>query len=136
MNAVLLTVFGAIFAGLPPLLLAARFVRGRPPWWKIAIAILIVGWASWFGASAFYFEALGDRIDAMENPPPELLERWSDDGGPMVFALLFGWAAAAAYAVPWCLVYFLGLMLRRIIVHAPRKDYLPPAVYRPPGRRL
>ena len=136
MNGFLLALFGTVFGGLPPLLLVLRFLSGRPPWWKIVILILIVGWASWFGASVFYFENLGDRIEGMENPPPELLERWSNDGGPMVFALLFGWVAAAAYTLPWLLLFVLGHMVRRMLSPGMRREYLPPATYRPPGRRL
>ena len=136
MNAVMLTLCCALFAGLPPVLFGLRFFRGRPAWWKILIAIPLVGWVSWFGANAFYFEALGDRIDATDNPPAELVERWGNDGGPMVFALFFGWAFAAAYAVPWYLVYVAALVVRNIVASSLSREQLPPAVYRPPGRRL
>jgi hypothetical protein len=135
-NTLLFWLSAALFAGLPPILFVLRLFRGRPAWWLILVAIALVGWASWLGTVVFHFETLGDRLDATENPSPELVDQWADDGGPRAFALLFGWGIALGYAAPWYLVYVLALIVRRAAGAAMNREYLPPAAYRPPGRRL
>ena len=114
----------ACFVGLPPVLLGVRLFRGRPAWWIIFAVLILAGWASWLGAVTFHFEALGDQIASLEDPPPELLEAWASDGGPKVFALLFGWAIAAAYTAAWYVVFLLLLILRRIFGYRCKADRL------------
>ena len=136
MNTLLFSLSLVLFAGLPPFLLLRRFVRGRPAWWLLVLAIALIGWASWLGTVVFHFERLGDELSAMENPPPELVDEWAGDGGPKAFALLFGWLIALGYTVPWYLAYLVALVIRRAAGASMRRDYLPPPAYRPPGRRL
>ena len=136
MNALLFWTCCCVFAGLPPWLLARRFARGRPAWLLIVLVILLLGWASWVGIVSLHFEVLGDRMSAMKNPPPELVDESASDGGPKTVALLFGWAFALAYAAAWYLVYLLALFSRRMARTSFGRMTLPPAEYRPPGRRL
>ena len=136
MTTVLFWASACLFAGLPPLLLLRRLVRGRPSWWLIVLAIATLGWASWLGTVVLHFEMLGERLEAMDDPPPELVDEWAGDGGPKAFALLFGWAIALGYAAPWYLVYLVARLVRRAAGASLRKESLPPAAYRPPGRRL
>jgi hypothetical protein len=124
MNAWLCNISIACFLGLPPLLFALRYFRGRPSWWLIVPALIVIGWASWLGATVFHYEALGDRIEADPNPPAELIEDWGRDGGPMTFALLFGWVAAAVYSTVWYIVFLLACLFRRIAGGRRRPDKL------------
>ena len=114
----------ACFIGLPPVLLGLRLFRGRPAWWIIFSVLILAGWASWLGAVIFHFEALGDQIDRLDEPSPELLEAWASDGGPKVFALLFGWAIAAAYSAAWYVVFLFSLIARRLFRRRSRADKL------------
>ena len=111
MNALVSYVSIAVFALVPPLLLGLRLRRRRPSWWAVVPTLIVVGWASCLSATAFHFEALGDQIARFENPPAELIDRWSSDGGPKVLALVFGWAIAGICSIAWFLV--LGLVSRK-----------------------
>lgn len=108
MNAWLCNISIACFLGLPPLLFSLRYFRGRPSWWLIVPTLIVIGWASWLGATVFHFEALGDHLDADPNPPAYLIENLGRDSGPMTFALLFGWAAATVYSAGWYVVLLLA----------------------------
>lgn len=124
MNAMLSYAFMACFLLLPPLMLGRRLFRGRPSWRLILATLILVGWVSCFGAVAFHFEALGDEIEAHTNPPAELVEEWAGDGGPMTFALLFGWSIAAAYSAAWYVIFLVLWVIRRLTGGRRRSDHL------------
>lgn len=104
MNALIASASAAVFVLLPPFLLGLRLRRGRPSWWILLPALVLVGWASGLSAKVFHFEALGDQISRVENPPAELIDRWFAGGGPKALSLLFGWAIATIYSTAWYLV--------------------------------
>ena len=105
--------FLGIFLCLPPLLLALKFIRQKPRWWVIVIAIAVGGWLAWFLVVTSHFEELQSRVSSMDNPDPDLLDQAYSDGGPLVFAAFLGWLAALLYAFPWWVIYLLAAMLRR-----------------------
>lgn len=100
---------------LPALLLALRFAWRKPPWWAIILLIVIVGWPAYFLSVITHFEDLYQRVEAADNPGPELLDQAFSDGGPLVFAALFGWLIALAYAAPWFILFLMATWLRNLI---------------------
>ena len=107
-----------IFVLYPPCILGYRFLKQKPQWWIILLSIVLLGWVCWLGAVLFHFQDLGEMVRSQENPSQELLDEWSSDGGPMVFALLFGWGIAAAYAALWIPIYALVAMIRSLFTKA------------------
>ena len=110
-----MNLFGVVFFSLAPALLTTRFVWRKPPWWLIVLSILIVGWAAWFLMVLTHFDNLATQIESQNNPSEELIEEWGSDGGPMVFAALFGWAFSLIYAMPWLALYFVAKFIRRLM---------------------
>lgn len=107
--------FGGVFSLLPAVLLASRFFWRKPPWWVIIPLFIIVGWATYFFSVVTHFEELYELIRNTKNPSQELLDEAFSDGGPLVFAALFGWLIALAYAMPWLVVFLLATWLRSVI---------------------
>ena len=121
MNSILFYSSVAAFLLLPPALLLARWRRSRAmPWWAILIAILGGGWLLMIAAVDFHHAAMFDEIEALEDPPRELRERWAADGGKRAFSLLFGWLVGAIYALPYLLLYGAAAWLRRPSSSRPR----------------
>lgn len=107
--------FGGIFSVTPAVLLIARFIWRKPPWWVIIPLIIIVGWASYFFAVVTHFEKLYELVRTTEKPSQELLDEAYSDGGPLVFALIFGWVIALVYAAPWYVLYLIATWIRSAI---------------------
>ncbi len=114
MNQILMIALLAIFLAMPPAFFTLRFFKGKPSWWIIIAIIVVIGWASVFGAVVFYYQYLGDCINAYDKPPQDLLERWSNDGAKKVFTLFFGWIYAIVYSIPWLLIYVVAVIIRRV----------------------
>jgi len=114
--------FSGIFSAVPAVLLAARFAWGKPPWWVIVAAIVVVGWAAYFFAVVEHFEALYERVESRENPSEELLDEAYSDGGPLVFAALFGWVVPLIYAAPWFVLFLIATWLSSVIGSTHRGD--------------
>jgi hypothetical protein len=55
---------------------------------------------------------LYEAVEATENPSQELLDEAFSDGGPLVFAALFGWLIALVFAAPWFLLFLIATWLR------------------------
>lgn len=106
--------FGGILSVVPAVLLAARFVWGKPPWWVIVALIVIVGWAAYFFSVVDHFGELYERVENTENPSQELLDEAFSDGGPLVFGAFFGWVFALIYAAPWFVLFLMATWLRRV----------------------
>ncbi|MCU4653274.1 hypothetical protein N8I71_10545 [Roseibacterium sp. SDUM158016] len=107
---------------LPAVLLAARFFWRKPPWWLIILLIIIVGWTTYFFTVVGHFEELNELVETTENPSQELLDEAYSDGGPLVFALLFGWLIALAYAAPWWVLFLMATWLRSMIRRLRRRQ--------------
>jgi hypothetical protein len=106
------TLFGALFLGLAPLLLLLRFLWRIPPWWLIVLLILVIGWGAFLLTTISAAEAQWELVRTTRNPDPELLERASSDGGPLAFALVFGWLIPLVYAAMCWLVLGLAVAVR------------------------
>lgn len=106
--------FLTVFLLPPPVLLAARFIWRRPAWWVIVLLIVLLGWPTYLITVMSHFEYLHDLVQSTDTPDPELLDQAYSDGAPLVFAALFGWAFALAYAVPWFVVFLAATGLRRV----------------------
>lgn len=133
MTTAMLMLSAAVFLGLPPVLLALKFVRGKPGWWKIVVAIPLIGWVSWYGTGLFYLEWINDPINAAVEPRGGFIDGWLGDRETPAFD---GWAIASVYTLPWYVVYLVALYLRRNALVMSGRELLPPEAYRPPGRRL
>jgi hypothetical protein len=105
----------AAFFILPPSVLGFRLVkRNNMSWWILLFLIAGVSWVLVNGAVYFYHEYLGDILRAYsDDPPVELLQRWSNDGAKRAFALLFGWLYGLVYLMPWLVVYGVLQLIRR-----------------------
>ena len=104
-----------IFFLLPAALMVSRFFWRKPPWWVIVLTVVFVGWAAYFLSVVIHFEELYQLVGKTENPSQELLDEAFSDGGPLVFAALFGWLIALAYAVPWLILFVMATWLRSAI---------------------
>ena len=107
--------FGGIFSALPAVLLTSRFLWRRPRWWVIIPLLVVVGWAAYFLSVVTHFEQLQELVRTTENPSQDLLDEAYSDGGPLVFAALFGWLIALAYALPWLVIFLVATWLRSLI---------------------
>ena len=92
-----------------------RYLREKPAWWVIAAAVLVLGWAASLCAVIFYYQYLGDLIAQHQNSPQELMDRWANDGAKHAFALLFGWLYALIYSLPWLLLYFIAVTIKKAL---------------------
>jgi len=77
--------------------------------------IIILGWAAYFLSVMIHFEEMHELVEATENPGQGLLDQAYSDGGRLVFAALFGWLVAPAYAAPWWLLFLAATWLRSMI---------------------
>ncbi len=104
-----------LFLALPPLLLAARFIRPKCMPWLLVLPLAVLGaWCAVNAAVFFRFEALGDQLRADGDAPPrELLEQWANDGGQRAFALFFGWLYGLMYLVPWLVIFAVARRIQR-----------------------
>lgn len=100
---------------VPAVLLAVRFVWGKPPWWVIVALIVFVGWTAYFLSVVDHFEELHDRVENTVNPSQEILDEAYSDGGPLVFGALFGWVVALIYAAPWYVLFLMATWLRSML---------------------
>lgn len=96
------------------MLFAVRFIWRRPAWWVIVLLIVILGWPTYLVTVISHFDHLYERVQNTDNPDPELLDQAYSDGGPLVFAALFGWAIALVYAMPWFVVFLTATWLRSL----------------------
>ena len=96
-----------LFVVLTPLVLSVRWFRPLfMRWWLVVAIVVMCSWPLYYASVYFHFRYLDDLVASYgENPPQELLDRWAADGGPMVFAYLFGWAFGLAYLLPWLALY-------------------------------
>lgn len=92
-----------------------RFFWRTPPWWVVVALIIVVGWAAYFLSVVSHFEELQDLVRGTEDPSPDLLDEANSDGGPLVFAALFGWLVASFYAAPWFVLFLLATWLRNVV---------------------
>jgi hypothetical protein len=114
--------FDGIFLALPAVLLALRFLWRKPQWWMIVTLIIVVGWADCLLSVITHFDDLYQRVEATDTPSPELLDQAFSDGGPLVFAALFGWLIALAYAAPWFVLFWMATWLRNLVRRFRRAD--------------
>ena len=68
------------FLVLPPIMIGVTFMTKKKRLWPIVIAFCVVGWALVCFAIEWNFNTLKNQIDAMTNPPEELIEAWAADG--------------------------------------------------------
>ncbi|MCU7960381.1 MAG: hypothetical protein KZQ58_10365 [gamma proteobacterium symbiont of Bathyaustriella thionipta] len=102
-----------IFLSAPPFLFFFRFVKDKPSWWIIYLLIIVIGWLSALGTVIFYYQHLGDVIFRTENPPQALIDQWVNDGAKKVFVFLFGWLYSLIYSLPWLLLFYIAVMVRK-----------------------
>ena len=115
--------FAGIFMALPGVLLTLRFLWRKPQWWMIIMLIVVVGWAAWLLSVITHFEDLDQRVNATDTPSPELLDQAFSDGAPLVFAALFGWLIALAYAAPWFVLFWMATWLRNRVRRSDRAEH-------------
>lgn len=89
------------FLVLPPIMIGVAFMTEKKRLWPIVIAFCLVGWALVCFAIEWNFNTLKNQIDAMTNPPEELIEAWAADGAQRVFGAVFGWLYSFIYFLPW-----------------------------------
>ncbi len=99
-----------LFLILPPLLLAIRWKRkSLAPWWLIALALTLGGWALVNIRHQFFYAALEERMRTYEadgvTPPPDFVYTYIADGGPKAIALFLGWLLGPLWSLPWLAVY-------------------------------
>jgi hypothetical protein len=84
--------------------------------------IVVVGWVAYLVGVIDHFEGLYEAVEATENPSQELLDEAFSDGGPLVFAALFGWLIALVFAAPWFLLFLIATWLRNVTRRVRRGD--------------
>lgn len=105
MNYVLYVLSILAFLTLPIPLLAFRLFH-HIPWWVVFLSMAVLGWLFVNAGVLFFYDYLGDLLATYgDNPPQDLLDRWSADGAKFVFALFFGWLFALIYLLPWLVLY-------------------------------
>jgi uncharacterized membrane protein YhaH (DUF805 family) len=89
------------FLALPPILIGFALMTRRKRFWPVVIAFCLVGWALVVFAIEWKFDTMKKEIDAIPNPPEELIEAWATDGAQRVFGTVFGWLYSLVYILPW-----------------------------------
>ena len=117
MNHILAIVAQVLFAACAPVLVASKFLwPKRISWWLVVVLAVLLGWFL-INAIVYLNQAHTNELvmaaGGLDRAPPDLLERWSNDGGPQGFAIVLGWVSALIYLLPWLCLYALANWLRR-----------------------